>query len=606
MVPQSRLLPLRAPRSSFRLATRAAARAMHWHVSAIEGPALPAREQPAALWPAASADGFPPIVVRFSYFWELSMEVINVSTLVLATLLIGVSLVSWHAVDRPKELGLGSYHCEENITFRPAGLHIGSVACPRPASVSGLRARREQNLQQTIAGLARASQQPTTCRVHRCGRVSALDVSFACLTPTYDLQVAAYPGESALERVAILDQDWGWPGYERRLRLNVVSVNFSEHGELRAPWLAGRWHLVAPPYHFGVNNLHHELTGTMHYLEERLGCAGVGAQDASYLFMHDEELLKPRGVGSQIFNLATDSAALYYWPLVEDAAAGEIPLVCFERVVVELNVHEGIAALEPYCAAHTPVPPERTSTTGRSAPPASALVPAGAPQDAHGLTPESLVAIMARRARERQALPPTPLRHVGPAMPRPAITIIHRLRTRRLLNLDHLLRALRRVDLGDVTVVALECLRLEQQVAIATESSSLVGVHGAGMMLAKFLPRDGAQIELRSAPCTNRDHNFQKRRPSFAVVPAPWNSVLEGPVAGQRRRDDRPPRSPDDVGRNTSLRCPLWRANDPSDVVVDIPAVIATIERLDPVLRYRRRTHERRVAGPTDFPRRRQ
>jgi hypothetical protein len=143
----------------------------------------------------------------------------------------------------------------------------------------------------------------------------------------------------------------------------------------------------------------------------------------------------------------------------------------------------------------------------------------------------------------------------------PRVTIVHRLKDRRLLNLKYVGWVLR--DCGfHVTVVSLECLPLEAQLAVISNSSTLLGVHGAGMTLGHALPRDALVIELRTAPCTEEARGIPyQMRSHNEIIGAPRVAVMPNGTCP-----------------------PPWKYNRRGyDAVVDIDAVLRAIYLKDPI-----------------------
>jgi len=113
-----------------------------------------------------------------------------------------------------------------------------------------------------------------------------------------------------------------------------------------------------------------------------------------------------------------------------------------------------------------------------------------------------------------------------------------------------------------VTIVSLECLPLEAQVAVVSNSSTLMGIHGAGLTLGHTLPEDALVLELRTGACTEEARGVPyQMRAAARIVPAPREAVMP-----------------------TRACPPPWKYNTRErDGVADIAAILDAIYELDPV-----------------------
>jgi len=310
-------------------------------------------------------------------------------------------------------------------------------------------------------------------------------------------------------------------------------------------WLTGTWVVATPRSRFGSDNLFHAIQEEIGYLRNLLSCGRVAAsRNNSYLLEHDYPILggkkSPNTLG-RLWELATDGGRSFF----RIPSSRKSTTFCFKHAHVESSgpATEAVATCTRLGASFSPGivmewpdswPAGNASFRGFSE--------------------------VVERARGRLGLVPT----VGLAegqWDRPRVTVVHRLKGRLILNLGYLTDALR--DEGfDVTVVALECMPLEAQLALVSNSSTLLGVHGAGLTLGHTLPPDALVIELRTSPCTEeaRGVPYQMRRQN-RIIPAPAVAVMP----------------------NASCP-PPWKYNRREyDAVVDLDAVLRTIYEKDPI-----------------------
>ena len=83
----------------------------------------------------------------------------------------------------------------------------------------------------------------------------------------------------------------------------------------------------------------------------------------------------------------------------------------------------------------------------------------------------------------------------------PRITVIQRLRTRRIFNLDYIVLAMRKRG-WEVRVVNLEDFSVTDQYLIMQNTTTLIAYHGAGLAWARVLPRHAAEIQVIGLPCS--------------------------------------------------------------------------------------------------------
>jgi hypothetical protein len=337
----------------------------------------------------------------------------------------------------------------------------------------------------------------------------------------------------------LMEDWWGDPKARTSYKRYLREVKSEAQIPGRHVWLRHTWVLTSPRFRFGLGNIFHSILEEVGWFGRMMTCAQAAVDpDTRYLMMHRRRLLGRNTVG-RLWEIATGGAGTYYIP---GEAAGTA--FCFERAHVESEGGE----VEPIAASCEHV---------------AGLHPAGAHQwpgwPAGNRTFVGFLSIV-ENARARLGFPPQ-VPPVAELWAVPRVTVVHRLKNRKLLNVQYVVRALREAGFH-VTVVALECMPLEAQLTAVSNSSTLLGVHGAGLTLGHTLPQDALVIELRSAPCTEeaRGVPYQMRRRN-KIIPAPLDGV--GP----------------------QVKCPPpWKYNSREyDAVVDIDAVMRTIWEKDPI-----------------------
>jgi hypothetical protein len=342
------------------------------------------------------------------------------------------------------------------------------------------------------------------------------------------------------EPVILMDDWWGDPKSRTSYKRWVREVRTEQQIPGRQHvWLGHDWLITSPRFRFGLGNIFHSILEEVGWLGRAMICGSVAAsRDTRYLMMHRRRLLGRNTIG-RLWEIGTDGAGTYYIP--GDAASTAF---CFERVHVE---SEG-GDLGPMRATCEHV--------GQLHPSGAHTWPGWPAGNATFIGFASIV----ERARARLGYRPEVV-PVANEWAVPRVTVVHRLRNRKLVNVAYVVRALHEAGFH-VTVVSLECMPLEAQLALVSNSSTLLGVHGAGLTLGHALPQDALVIELRSAPCTEeaRGVPYQMRRRN-KIIPAPLDAV--GP----------------------QVKCPPpWKYNSREmDAVVDIAAVMRTIYEKDPI-----------------------
>jgi hypothetical protein len=303
-------------------------------------------------------------------------------------------------------------------------------------------------------------------------------------------------------------------------------------------WLRHSWVIASPRFRFGLSNIFHSILEEVGWFGRAMSCGRVAASaETRYLLMHRRRLLGRNTVG-RLWEIATGGVGSYFIPQAAAASA-----FCFERLHVESEggALEPMAAMCAHVAALHPKGPHEW--------------PGWPAADATFVGFASIVEKARARLGLRPALVAVEAEAAAGAWAAPRVTVVHRLKNRKLVNVAFLVRALRDAAF-DVTVVSLECMPLEAQLAVVSNSSTLLGVHGAGLTLGHALPQDALVLELRSAPCTEeaRGVPYQMRRRN-RIIAAPHDAV--GP----------------------QVACPPpWKYNSREmDAVVDIGAVMSTI-----------------------------
>lgn len=163
------------------------------------------------------------------------------------------------------------------------------------------------------------------------------------------------------------------------------------------------------------------------------------------------------------------------------------------------------------------------------------------------------------------------------------VTIIQRLRNRKILNLDFVVKALRKRGWA-VNIVNFECMTISNQFVAIQNSTTLIGTHGAGLSWARWLHRDAAEIQLIGFPCAFESHSRMNYVKRYSIEHADIHAI--GSEVNQTRADHlceirgKPDRllSESDKELKAATNYDIRRY----DTVIDIPALVGTIEKLDP------------------------
>jgi len=432
----------------------------------------------------------------------------------------------------------------DGVRYSPAGLTLRSTECS-PFSMDPNRTRRTNMVQRPLTSSSarelrsaephgvRARCSLRTCNPRPPTRVLALEN--VCLhNETFYLL-----SDREAAPVLLTEDWWGDPKDRSTYRryLKEVAAEAAVPGE--RVWLDYTWVVTSPRFRFGLGNIFHSILEEVGWLGRMMICGAVAADSGTrYLMMHRRRLLGRNTIG-RLWEIGTGGTGTYYIP---GEAAGAT--FCFRRLHVESEGGD-VRPIADTCAHVAGLHPPGAHTW-----------PGWPADDAKFVGFLTIV----QRARERLGFPPE-VPPVGALWDIPRVTVIHRLKNRKLLNIAYVVRALHDAQYA-VTVVSLECMPLEAQLAVVSNSSTLLGVHGAGLTLGHALPQDALVIELRSAPCTEeaRGVPYQMRRHN-AIIPAPLDAV--GP----------------------QVVCPPpWKYNSREmDAVVDIAAVLEAIRAKDPV-----------------------
>lgn len=432
----------------------------------------------------------------------------------------------------------------DGVRFSPAGITLRSTECA-PFSMDPNRTSRTNMVQRQLtpgSASAMASAEPhgarSRCSLNVCDprpptRVLALENVCLHNDTFYALS------DRDAGPVLLMEDWWGDPKARTAYRRFLREVSSEAALPGRPVWLRDTWVVTSPRFRFGLGNIFHSILEEVGWLGRMMICGRIAADSGTrYLMMHRRRLLGRNTIG-RLWEIATDGSGTYYIP--GDAASATF---CFRRVHVESEGGD-VDPIADTCSHLASLHPKGEHTWP------------GWPAGEHTFVGFPTIV---QRARARLGYPPA-VPPVGELWPVARVTVVHRLKNRKLLNVAYLVRALK--DAGYlVTVVSLECMPLEAQLALVSNSSTLLGVHGAGLTLGHALPQDALVIELRSAPCTEeaRGVPYQMRRRN-EIIPAPLDAV--GP----------------------QIKCPPpWKYNSREmDAVVDIAAVLRTIRAKDPV-----------------------
>ncbi|KAG8459517.1 hypothetical protein KFE25_012852 [Diacronema lutheri] len=495
--------------------------------------------------------------------WQ--QAILALCALALCVAALGLARALWPAEglwsdDAPVELADAT---ALGVRFAPAGISAASTACP-PFAMDPNRTTRTNMRQLPLrAGTAPAARtrarraELSWCAFDRCAARPPSRVVHLRNVCLHNDTFYAFSDRDA-PPVLLHTDWWGHPREKRELRRLLREVR-SEAALPAAPlWLEGTWVVTTPRFRYGGDNIFHAILEEVGWLMRAMSCGSIAAtRDLSFLLEHGEPILGRTTLG-RLWELATDGARTYFRP--RDAMATAF---CFRHVHAESSgeANAGLAACARLGRAGARARARDDVRGGDMAAVAAEAEAARAwPGWPAGNASFRGFPEIVERARARLGLART-VGRVERAWAAPRVTVVHRLKNRRIVNLGYLTDALR-AEGFDVTVVSLECMPLEAQLAVVSNSSTLLGVHGAGLTLGHALPPDALVIELRTAPCTEEAHGvpYQMRRRN-AIVPAPRAAV--------------DPRG----------RCPpAWKVNNrEKDAVVDIEAVLRTILAKDPI-----------------------
>ncbi|KAG8465814.1 hypothetical protein KFE25_005384 [Diacronema lutheri] len=329
----------------------------------------------------------------------------------------------------------------------------------------------------------------------------------------------------------------------------------------RPRWHAGTWVLALPEdVRHTPNNMWHAWM-MLRQLAQTLDAAQLAGADAHVILARRTRSIgAPASPMNVLWRLALSDEreprrARVFLPPVERGAGlpSSVDAACFDDLVAEVGVHDGVehepprdppSALDALCARQ---PLRRAGDD-----PARAAAGAGLLSE----TVDRALGTVGQPRRVRRCA------DAGWAQPR--ITVIQRLgMSRSIANVGYLVATLHVLG-AHVTVVALECLCIAEQIAIVANSSTLIGAHGAGLGHGNALPDDAAVIELRASPCNatlrRTPMNF---RPRHAIVGAPRVATV--------------------IGANCSRHDGPWAPNAKALVIADIDAIVRAVARLDPI-----------------------
>jgi hypothetical protein len=411
--------------------------------------------------------------------------------------------------------------------FVPRGIDFDTLACPEAAPKQmGLKRHALLDAESTTKYSKAPPRSDTgSCQV----RDGTLAMRNACLRDSiFYLRTG---GNS--ERLIVRTPRWGPWGANGRAEPPLYFQPW-RHAARGPPegriWLRGAWLFAQPRLNFSPKNVYHSLDE----IEKLDGIARradmrLSAFRGLVTLNRGGPLLNGTLLGALIA-LAMDA---FHMPPKPMPSA-----LCFDTVVLEID--QNVTAAASVCTSRL--------DQGADAAEPPLREPPGAGDCFLSLT---------REAYTQLRLHGAPPRSTG-SFQSARVLIIHRLSSRRLVNLPYLAYALLRAGM-DVTIAAFECLELKEQIALVSRASTLVGAHGAALSLGRFLPDDGAIIELRSSPCVEDDQSWMGFRSRFAVIGAPPDATV-----------------PD-------IPCPLWRAKTGMPFVVGIVDVIHAVRVLDRV-----------------------
>lgn len=163
------------------------------------------------------------------------------------------------------------------------------------------------------------------------------------------------------------------------------------------------------------------------------------------------------------------------------------------------------------------------------------------------------------------------------------VTIIQRLRSRKILNLDYLVKALKKQKWA-VNVVNFECMNIHAQFIAVQNSTTLIGTHGAGLSWSRWLHRDAAEIQLIGFPCAFEARSRMDYAQKYSIHHADIHATtleINQTVLDHLCEIRKKPIHELDVN-DKALRAATDYDVRNYDTVVDIPALVNSIKNLDP------------------------
>ena len=184
----------------------------------------------------------------------------------------------------------------------------------------------------------------------------------------------------------------------------------------------------------------------------------------------------------------------------------------------------------------------------------------------------------------------------------PQITIIQRQNTRRILNLDYVVVAFKKRG-WHVTVAHLEELSVTEQFLMMQNTTTLIGVHGAGLAWARLLPSEAAEIQVIGLPCSLESpskQNFVSAK-RYRILPSSLDAINTEVDEAATKRYCEVLRRSNDMGmkNKAALSADELRILDGSSIfdtgigtadvrkyeaILSIPDVVRTVSEIDPVL----------------------
>jgi hypothetical protein len=182
----------------------------------------------------------------------------------------------------------------------------------------------------------------------------------------------------------------------------------------------------------------------------------------------------------------------------------------------------------------------------------------------------------------------------------PQITVIQRLHSRRILNLDYVVLAMQKRG-WRVNVVSLEGLSVDEQFLAMQNTTTLIAYHGAGLAWARLLPGHAAEVQVIGLPCSLESHSKQNYAEAnrYRILHSSLDAVNAEVDSNATRRYCEVLRRSNIVGvkNRKSLTDDEVQILEGSsifetatadvrkyDAILSIPDVIQTITEIDPVL----------------------